>query len=78
MTLNDMKPGQKATIKRVEAGAEGVLRLMVLGLVEGAQVQHHSSAIGSDPMEIRVHGASVSVRRQQARAFEITGLNNGE
>lgn len=78
MTLNDLKAGQMATIEAVDAFAPGVLRLMVLGLVEGAEVMVESSAIGGDPIECRVYGASISVRRQQARAIRVSQRAAGE
>ena len=46
--------------------------LMVLGLVEGTPVTFRNAAIGGDPMEIEVMGASLSVRREQARQFRIS------
>lgn len=71
LTLADLKPGMQATISQVDPGMAGVTRLMVLGLVEGASVHFRNTAIGGDPLEISVHGASISVRREQARAFRI-------
>jgi ferrous iron transport protein A len=71
VTLTDLKPGQSALIKRIDASRAGVVRLMVLGLIEGAMVRFEHAAIGGDPLEIRVFGASISVSRQQAVFFEI-------
>ena len=71
-TLADLKPGMSAVIERVDARQPGVVRLMVLGLVEGAQVTFRNTAIGGDPLEISVHGAAISVRREQARFFDIS------
>lgn len=71
MTLADMKPGMSADILAVDPGAPGVIRLMVLGLVEGAAVTFRNTAIGGDPLEISVLGASISVRREQAMHFRI-------
>jgi len=71
MTLADLKAGQPARILRVDSTAAGVLRLMVLGLVEGTPVRFLQAAIGGDPIEVDVMGASVSLRREQARSFEV-------
>ncbi len=71
MTLADLKPGIDAHITLVNSEAEGVLRLMVLGLVEGTPVRFRHAAIGGDPIEIEVMGASLSVRREQARQFTV-------
>ena len=72
MTLADLGPGMKAIIESVEPGAEGIVRLMVLGLVEGTPVTFRNAAIGGDPMELEVMGTSLSVRREQARHFRIS------
>lgn len=71
VTLTDMKPGQSAIIKRIDASKLGVVRLMVLGLIEGAMVRFEHAAIGGDPLEINVLGAAISVSRQQAAFFEV-------
>lgn len=71
MTLADLAPGMDARITEVDAGDAGVLRLMVLGLVEGAPVRFRNAAIGGDPIEVSVLGTSISVRREQARRFRI-------
>ena len=62
MTLTDLRPGQQARIDKVDARQPGVVRLMVLGMIEGVEVQHANSAIGGDPMELSVYGTAISVR----------------
>jgi ferrous iron transport protein A len=74
MTLKELTRGQSARIDQVDARQPGVVRLMVLGLIEGAEVQYESSAIGGDPMEITVYGTSISVRKQQAYCFRISPI----
>jgi len=71
MTLADLKPGQSGNITAVAAENPGVVRLMVLGLVEGVDVRFENSAIGGDPLEVSVYGASISVRREQALNFKL-------
>ena len=75
MTLRELRPGQSARIEHVDAQQPGVVRLMVLGLIEGVEVRHANSAIGGDPMEVTVYGTSISVRKQQADCFRISPLN---
>ena len=75
MTLADLKPGQSGKIKSIETDPPGMVRLMVLGLVEGVDVRFEHAAIGGDPLEISVYGASISVRREQARNFELAGVS---
>ena len=74
MTLRELQPGQAARIEEVDARQPGVVRLMVLGLIEGAEVRHANAAIGGDPIELSVYGTAISVRRQQAASFRIAPL----
>ena len=74
MTLRELQPGHSARIEKVDASQPGVVRLMVLGLIEGAEVRHANSAIGGDPMEISVFGTAISVRKQQADCFRISPI----
>ena len=72
MTLKELRPGQSARIEAVDANQPGVVRLMVLGLIEGVEVKHQNSAIGGDPMEFSVFGTAISVRKQQADCFKVS------
>lgn len=72
MTLKELRPGQSARIDEVDANQPGVVRLMVLGLIEGAEVRYQNSAIGGDPMELSVFGTAISVRKQQADCFKVS------
>ena len=44
---------------------------MVLGLVEGAEVLFMRRSLGGDPLEIRIYGAAISLREEQARRFHV-------
>ena len=77
-TLAALKQGQKVTIKAVNAADPQVLRLMTLGLVEGAEVEFASSALGGDPLEFRLFGCGISLRQEQARRFTVTSHDTGD
>jgi ferrous iron transport protein A len=70
-TLATLGRGQRGVIKSVDASDPQVQRLMVLGLVEGAEIEHASSAIGGDPIEFRLFGCGISLRREDARFFKV-------
>jgi Fe2+ transport system protein FeoA len=44
---------------------------MVLGLVEGAEMTFVRASLGGDPLEFRIYGAAISLRRAQARRFHV-------
>jgi len=71
LTLDELKPGQKATIKRVDNEGQLAQRLMSLGLLEGTAVELLRSALGGDPIEIDVMGYALSLRKAEARQIEI-------
>jgi Fe2+ transport system protein FeoA len=66
-----MKPGQHGLITAIDASHASIVRLMVLGLVEDVPIHIENVAIGGDPIEICVFGASISIRKQDARLFEV-------
>ena len=76
-TLASLERGQKVVIKSIDASDPQVQRLMVLGLVEGAEIEHASSAIGGDPMEFRLFGSGISLRQEHARHFQVTPIEAG-
>lgn len=77
MTLDSLQRGQKGVIRSIDTRDPMVQRLMVLGLVEGAEVEHKSSAIGGDPLEFRLFGSAISLRKEHARHFTVSPLPNG-
>lgn len=75
MTLENLNPGIRYRVDAIDTAELAVQRLMVLGLVEGAEVQLASSAIGGDPIELRLFGMSLSLRREHARRFTVAALD---
>lgn len=71
MTLTDLAPGETATIDAIDTGDPAVQRLMVLGLVEGAKLTFVRASLGGDPLEFRLFGAAISLRREQAKRFRV-------
>jgi Fe2+ transport system protein FeoA len=71
MTLDELKPGQRATILRIAGDGPLVQRLMALGLLEGSDVAMTRRAIGGDPVEVQVMGYALSLRREEARRVEV-------
>ena len=70
-SLATLKPGQTAVITGIRNLDANILRLMTLGLVEGAELEMAGRAIGGDPLEFRLFGYGISLRREQAEAFLV-------
>lgn len=71
-TLATLKSGQKGLILAVDAADPQVQRLMMLGLVEGVEIERAGAALGGDPLEFRLFGCGISLRAEQARHFVVS------
>jgi Fe2+ transport system protein FeoA len=78
MTLADLTPGESANLDEIDTRDPGVIRLMILGMVEDITVRMENIAIGGDPLEIGFFGSSVSLRKEQARSFKVSRITEGD
>lgn len=76
LTLADLKPGDTVRVDSVDSSDPVVQRLMVLGLVERAEISFLRASLGGDPLEFRIFGSAISLRRDQARRFSVTRIGN--
>ena len=77
MTLSSLERGRKYIIDKIDCSDPVVQRLMVLGLVEGTEIELTSAAIGGDPLEFRMFGNAISLRLEHARHFTVSPVSNG-
>ncbi len=68
-TLNMIKPGERAVV----CGVSGPIRrrLTEMGFVKGASVYVRRVAPLGDPMEIRLSGYSLSIRKREAANISV-------
>lgn len=71
MTLDELRPGQRATILRIDGEGPFVQRLMAMGVLEGSEIALTRRAIGGDPVEVQIMDYALSLRREEARRIEI-------
>lgn len=78
ITLRDLKIGEKGRITKV--GGEGALRqhFLDMGLIPGASVQVEKFAPMGDPVQINVHGYSLTLRLDDAGRIGIDPLGDEE
>ena len=69
-TLATLKQGQTGRIESIDASDPQVQRLMVLGLVEGTDVEFASAAPGGDPMEFRFFGSGDFVAQRASQPLQ--------
>ena len=73
-SLNDMAPGTTCRIKRLLGQGAIRQRLLDMGFVPGAEVAVIRSAPLRDPIEVRIGGSFVTVRREEAARIEVTDV----
>ena len=78
MTLADLVPGDTAKLEQIDTSDPGVIRLMILGMVEDITVNLENIAIGGDPLEVGFFGSSVSLRKEQARHFKVKRISSSD
>lgn len=71
MTINDLKIGESGVICAV--GGDGPLRLRFLdmGLIPGTQVTLQKVAPMDDPIQIRIRGYELTIRREDAKQITL-------
>ncbi len=69
--LSELKPGERTRVMEVGGGGDAVRRLMDLGLIRGTSLEVVRTAPLGDPMEVRVRGFMLSLRRAEADHISV-------
>jgi len=70
--LSTLMPGERGTIVRISDGAGNVRRrLLEMGLIKGASVELVRFAPLGDPIEVKVQGYRLSLRRHEAESVLV-------
>jgi len=72
--LNDLKPGQKGKVLKINARGEINKRIVEMGVTPGAVVEVEGVAPLGDPIDIKVKGYHLSLRKDEAGGIEIEKL----
>jgi len=64
--LTELSLGNKATVAEIRVPADSRARLMEMGLLVGTSIELVRFAPLGDPVEIRVRGYNLSLRRHEA------------
>jgi ferrous iron transport protein A len=70
-TLNALPHGQEARVVSVEGEGAVARRLMEMGVVPGAPVCVIKAAPLGDPIEVRVRGYHLALRRAEAQTIRV-------
>ncbi|MCG8431440.1 MAG: ferrous iron transport protein A [Candidatus Omnitrophica bacterium] len=74
-TLRELGPGASGRIVRVSANAALKKRLLDMGVVPGVTVEVVKVAPLGDPVDIKVKGYHLSLRRDEAGCIEVNGVS---
>lgn len=72
MTLTNLPIGKDARVTAVNGTGRVTRRLMEMGVIPGVAVQVVKMAPFGDPIEIRVRGYSLAMRKSEADAIEVS------
>jgi Fe2+ transport system protein FeoA len=70
--LTDVAEGGDARVVAVNGEGRITRRLMEMGVIPGVTLRVVKSAPFGDPIEVRIRGYSLAMRRSEAEAVEVT------
>jgi ferrous iron transport protein A len=72
MTLTELPVGEFGKVISVRENGAITRRLMEMGVVPGVAVKVIKAAPFGDPLEVRVRGYSLALRKNEAAAIEVS------
>ena len=71
MNLLDLKPGESAVVRKLHGTGPLRRRFNDMGIVPGTSLQYIKPAPLGDPIQIKVKGMNISIRKNDAKDVEI-------
>ncbi len=73
VTLNTLQPGESGVVEKITAlDPKLKLRLLELGVLKGTWVELVRYAPLGDPIEIKIRGYRLSIRKEEANSVLVT------
>jgi ferrous iron transport protein A len=77
IALKDLRVGDRGLVRGYEEGGRAYRRkLLSMGLTPGVELEVIRVAPLGDPVEIRVRGTSVTLRRDEAAALQMEAVGS--
>jgi ferrous iron transport protein A len=70
-TLDQVAPGQRACVSRVTGAGALRRRLMDMGILPGVEIEVLRAAPMGDPLEYKLRGYHLSLRKAEAQQIEV-------
>jgi len=74
MTLDQMKPGNKCRIVKIDVRGIAGQRMLDMGFMPGTAISVIRNAPLMDPIDIKIKGYMLALRRLEAKAVEVSPL----
>ncbi len=74
VNLNEVRPGQQGLVERVNGTGQIFKRLLEMGVTPGAHIEMRRLAPLGDPMELRLRGYHLTLRKEEAAKIAVTLL----
>ncbi len=71
MTLDQLIPGQECVVQDVTLDSSALQRLLDMGFIEGAVIEVIRNAPLLDPIDVRIRGNLVALRRSEASGVQV-------
>jgi Fe2+ transport system protein FeoA len=75
LKLSDLKKGDRAIIKRIDADESLKKRLASFGVGKGSELIVETCSIGKKTFEIIVDGTMIAIRGGEAKRVEVEKIN---
>jgi ferrous iron transport protein A len=75
MRLSDLKKGDRAVIKRIDADGALKQRLSSFGVGRGAELVIETYSIGRKTYEIIVNDTMIALRNEEAERIDVEKIN---
>lgn len=70
-SLSELKPGQRGKIVKVSAKGSVRGRILDMGVVRGADIEMERVAPLGDPIEVKIKGYHLSLRKEEAASIYV-------
>lgn len=70
-TLKDVKCGETVKVSKLNGGGAVKRRIMDMGITKGVEVFVRKTAPLGDPVEVKVRGYELSLRKADAEMIEV-------
>ncbi|SEO47203.1 FeoA family protein [Propionispora vibrioides] len=71
--LSELKPGEQGVVVKVKGNGPVYRRIVDMGIVPGANITVLKFAPLGDPIEIKVKGFNLSLRKSEASMIQLEG-----